>query len=159
MDYQKIIVDNPRPQVRRITLNRPDKLNAMTKPMWTRLGAVMEELSATDDLRCVVLRGAGGKAFSPGNDISEFETERTGARAKRYDQLNHAAFSAVAGCLGLVRQQRTPSPFSHSSFKMNSSISRPRALAKPLSSPATAKPHFSRTRMEARLSLTKNQKS
>ena len=33
-----------------VTLNRPDKLNAMTKPMWTRLGAVMGELSGADDL-------------------------------------------------------------------------------------------------------------
>ncbi len=51
-----------------VTLNRPEKLNAMTKAMWRRLGEVMIELSADERLRCVVLRGAGGRAFSPGND-------------------------------------------------------------------------------------------
>ena len=56
-----------------VTLNRPEKLNALTKPMWRRLGEVINELSADDSLRCIVVRGAGEKAFAPGNDISEFE--------------------------------------------------------------------------------------
>lgn len=75
-----------------VVLNRPDRLNAMSKPMWRRLGEVMRELSADADLRCVVLRGAGGKAFSPGNDIGEFESVRsTPAQAKAYgDDLYHA---------------------------------------------------------------------
>ena len=82
-----------------VTLNRPDKLNAMTKPMWQRLGAVMEELSADDSLRCVVLRGAGGKAFSPGNDISEFETDRSNsAQAKAYGAILHRALTAIKSC-------------------------------------------------------------
>lgn len=42
-----------------VVLNRPRKLNALTKPMWRRLGEVMTGLSQDDDLRCVVLRGAG----------------------------------------------------------------------------------------------------
>ena len=37
-----------------VVLNRPEKLNALTKPMWRRLGDVFEQLSADDDLRCVV---------------------------------------------------------------------------------------------------------
>jgi len=82
-----------------VTLNRPDKLNAMTKPMWTKLGAVMDELSGADDLRCVVLRGAGGRAFSPGNDISEFETERSNpAQAKAYGEILHRSLSALMTC-------------------------------------------------------------
>jgi enoyl-CoA hydratase/carnithine racemase len=59
-----------------VVLNRADKLNAMTRGMWHTLGEVMVSLSADNGLRCVVLRGAGGKAFSPGNDIGEFERER-----------------------------------------------------------------------------------
>ena len=60
-----------------VVLDRPEKLNAMTKPMWRRLGEVVAALSADEGLRCLVLRGAGGRAFSPGNDIAEFETERS----------------------------------------------------------------------------------
>ena len=82
-----------------VTLNRPEKLNAMTKPMWRRLGEVMSELSADDEPRCIVLRGAGGKAFSPGNDISEFETDRSNSgEAKAYGELLHVALGALRDC-------------------------------------------------------------
>jgi enoyl-CoA hydratase/carnithine racemase len=82
-----------------LVLNRPEKLNAMTKPMWRALGEAMEGLSADDDLRCVVLRGAGGKAFSPGNDISEFETERSNPeQAKAYGEILHRTLGALSGC-------------------------------------------------------------
>ena len=59
-----------------VVLNRPRKLNAMTKRMWHRLGEAILTLSADNDVRCIVLRGAGEKSFSPGNDIAEFEKER-----------------------------------------------------------------------------------
>lgn len=82
-----------------VVLNRPAKLNAMTKPMWQRLGEVLRELSDDDSLRCLVLRGAGGKAFSPGNDISEFETERYDPpSAKAYGEVLHYALGALKGC-------------------------------------------------------------
>ena len=82
-----------------VVLNRPDKLNALTKPMWRRLGEVLEELSADETLRCVVLRGAGGKAFSPGNDISEFETTRANpAQAKAYGEVLHFTLGALKAC-------------------------------------------------------------
>ncbi len=82
-----------------VVLNRPEKLNALTKPMWRRLGEVMTGLSQDDDLRCVVLRGAGGKSFAPGNDISEFETERANAgQAKDYGQILHDTLGAIQNC-------------------------------------------------------------
>ncbi len=82
-----------------VVLNRPHKLNALTKPMWQRLGAVMRELSADDSLRCIVLRGAGGKAFAPGNDIAEFETERSSFdQGKAYGAVLHGALGAIADC-------------------------------------------------------------
>ena len=45
-----------------VILNRPKKLNALTRNMWSCLGEAMTELSVEDEIRCVVLRGAGGKA-------------------------------------------------------------------------------------------------
>ncbi len=82
-----------------VTLNRPEKLNAMTKPMWRALGETMQSLSADDALRCVVLRGAGGKAFSPGNDIGEFANERSNVeQAKAYGVELHAALGAIRDC-------------------------------------------------------------
>ncbi|MEO5698256.1 MAG: enoyl-CoA hydratase/isomerase family protein [Burkholderiaceae bacterium] len=73
-----------------VVLNRPEKLNALTKPMWQRLGDVVNELSQDDALRCVVLRGAGGNAFAPGNDNSEFKSERANsAQGKAYGAVLH----------------------------------------------------------------------
>ncbi len=82
-----------------VTLNNPAKLNALDKPMWEALGAAMRELSADDELRCVVLRGAGDHAFAAGADIAEFATERADARqAKSYGALIHATMQVVARC-------------------------------------------------------------
>lgn len=79
-----------------VTLNRPEKLNALTKPMWQRIGEVMRELSAEDALRCVVIRGAGDKAFAPGNDISEFESERANAeQARAYGKIHLPSLAAI----------------------------------------------------------------
>jgi len=82
-----------------VTLNNPGRLNALDKPMWARLGEVMRELSADDALRCVVVRGAGEKAFAAGADIAEFAKERANAKqAKAYGNLIHETMQAVARC-------------------------------------------------------------
>ena len=80
-----------------VTLNNPQRLNALSKPMWERLGMVMRELSADNSLRCIVLRGAGEKAFAAGADIAEFSNERADARqAKVYGELIHSTMQSVA---------------------------------------------------------------
>jgi enoyl-CoA hydratase/carnithine racemase len=82
-----------------VVLNRPEKLNALTKPMWRRLGDVFLELSADDSVRCILLRGAGEKAFAPGNDISEFENERSNVeQARAYGQVMARTIEAIGGC-------------------------------------------------------------
>ena len=82
-----------------VVLNRPEKLNALTKPMWRLLGETIDTLSADDTLRCVIVRGAGEKAFSPGNDIAEFATERANkAQAIDYGKVMHATARALAHC-------------------------------------------------------------
>jgi enoyl-CoA hydratase len=82
-----------------VVLNRPEKLNALTRPMWRRLGEAVSELSADDSLRCIVLRGAGEKAFSPGNDIGEFAAERSNkAQAREYGAVMHATARALEDC-------------------------------------------------------------
>jgi enoyl-CoA hydratase/carnithine racemase len=82
-----------------VVLNRPDKLNALTRAMWGALGEAIGALSADDTLRCVILRGAGEKAFSPGNDIAEFATERSNKeQAIDYGRVMHATAAALARC-------------------------------------------------------------
>jgi len=82
-----------------VTLNNPAKLNALDERMWTALGTAMRELSADDGVRCVVLRGAGDRAFAAGADISEFARERADStQARRYGALIHKTMQAVARC-------------------------------------------------------------
>ena len=82
-----------------VVLNRPEKLNALTRSMWKRLGAVFAELSADDAVRCVVIRGAGEKAFAPGNDISEFATDRSNVeQARAYGEDMRRTIESLAGC-------------------------------------------------------------
>lgn len=83
-----------------VVLNNPDKLNVISTVMWRRLARVMEELSADDALRCVVLRGAGDKAFAAGADIDEFAQVRdTFEQGKVYHQeIIHRALKSVAEC-------------------------------------------------------------
>jgi enoyl-CoA hydratase len=78
-----------------IIADNPARLNAYTRDMWEALPRLIHEAEADPAVRVIVLRGAGTKAFSAGADISEFEGNRTGAEARRYDEINHEAFEAV----------------------------------------------------------------
>ncbi|HLQ02631.1 MAG TPA: enoyl-CoA hydratase-related protein [Burkholderiales bacterium] len=82
-----------------VTLNNPDKLNALGLASWKRLGEAMRELDADKSLRCIVIRGAGEKAFAAGADISEFETTRKNARvAKKYGEVLERTMHALSAC-------------------------------------------------------------
>jgi enoyl-CoA hydratase/carnithine racemase len=82
-----------------VVLNRPHKLNALTRAMWGELGDTVWSLSQERAVRCIVLRGAGEKAFSPGNDISEFATERSNkAQAVDYGKVMHSTAEKLANC-------------------------------------------------------------
>jgi enoyl-CoA hydratase len=82
-----------------VVLDRQDKLNALTKDMWKALGDAISNLSADDDLRCIVIRGAGERAFSPVNDIAEFAHERANSRqARAYGAVMHATLHALTDC-------------------------------------------------------------
>ncbi|MBA2124806.1 enoyl-CoA hydratase [Hyphomicrobium methylovorum] len=81
-----------------ITIANPARMNALTSAMWESIPAQIKAAVADPDVRVIVLRGEGDKAFSAGADISEFESARTGDGARSYDALNDAAFNALIGC-------------------------------------------------------------
>jgi enoyl-CoA hydratase/carnithine racemase len=82
-----------------VVLNRPEKLNALTKPMWQRLGDAFLDLGADDSVRCILIRGAGEKAFAPGNDIGEFENERSNVeQARAYGKVMTRTIEAIGHC-------------------------------------------------------------
>lgn len=82
-----------------VTLSNPGKLNALGLGSWQRLGEAMRELDADTRLRCIVIRGAGEKAFAAGADISEFETTRKNARlGRKYGEVLEKTMGALGRC-------------------------------------------------------------
>jgi len=64
-----------------ITFNNPAKHNAVSKDMWDGLADAVDAFNADDEVRVIVLKGAGDKAFVAGADISKFEDERASEAA------------------------------------------------------------------------------
>jgi enoyl-CoA hydratase/carnithine racemase len=82
-----------------VTFNRPHVRNCFNLAMWQGLQATMQALSADDDLRVVVLRGAGGQAFCAGADISAFAEERGTQQAEDiYAQVLHDSMQSIRLC-------------------------------------------------------------
>lgn len=81
-----------------ITLNRPERRNALNAEMWAAIPPLMNYLDEHPDVRAIVFRGAGTEAFAAGADISEFDEARNDAfAAARYERLNGNAFAAIRG--------------------------------------------------------------
>src|SRR5690348_5456682 len=81
-----------------VIFNNPEKRNALSIEMWGGMGTALERFDADPDVRAVVLRGAGGKAFISGADISQFEERRsTEAKAAEYSGITDRAWAALAG--------------------------------------------------------------
>jgi enoyl-CoA hydratase len=81
-----------------IVFNNPEKRNAVSLDMWETVGQVLEQFAADEDVRVVVLSGAGGKAFVSGADISKFESERSTAEASaRYNAISSGTHKRLMG--------------------------------------------------------------
>src|SRR6478609_6155644 len=81
MSYQHILVDDPRPRVRRITLNRPEKRNTLNNRLRAEVFEVLELADRDPEVSISILRGAG-PCFSAGYDLSA---------DNRVDQPYHSA--------------------------------------------------------------------
>lgn len=82
-----------------VTLNRPDKHNAITLAMWEAFAPLLARLGEDPDVDVVVLRGPPGGPFSAGADISEFTTLRsTPDSAQRYGEAVTAGERAILTC-------------------------------------------------------------
>ena len=81
-----------------VTFNRPEAHNAMTFAMYEALYDRCEEADASEDVRALVLRGAGGKAFVAGTDIRQFTAFESGEDGLRYE----ATIDRIVGRLETV---------------------------------------------------------
>ncbi|MDP6823472.1 MAG: enoyl-CoA hydratase-related protein [Dehalococcoidia bacterium] len=97
MSEQAILVEREGP-VATLVLNRPDKMNAISLEMWGSLTDRVEELGDDESVRVIVFRGEGGRAFSAGADIGDFEASRHDSRsAIEYAVVFEGALEKVAG--------------------------------------------------------------
>ncbi len=80
-----------------MTFNNPARHNAMSAEMNAAIPTIIDAFAADDAVRVIVMKGAGGKAFVSGADISEFGAQRTAAEArKEYDTIAGAAQRSLA---------------------------------------------------------------
>ena len=93
MPYQNLLVDDL-DAVRRITLNRPDKLNALDRLTLDELHAAFADTAASGAIRAVVLTGAGPKAFVAGADIAEMNA-LTPLQARDFSRHGQALMTRI----------------------------------------------------------------
>ncbi len=79
-----------------LTLNRPDKLNALNEALLGELATALEEMDRDASLRVAILTGAGEKAFAAGADI-EAMRDMSPARAKAFADVGHAIGARIEG--------------------------------------------------------------
>ena len=92
---EHVLVERQGPIVT-LTFNRPEARNAMTWGMYQRLYEACEEVDADDSIRVLVLKGAGGKAFVAGTEISQFTAFQSGEDGLRYERDNNHRAGRIA---------------------------------------------------------------
>ena len=86
--------------VGRIIFNNPARHNAVSLEMWQAIATIMRDFDDDDQVRVIVVSGAGGKAFVSGADISEFKEKRNSEEAAaEYAKISEAGRKALAETL------------------------------------------------------------
>lgn len=99
MDEVKYRVDG---RIAQIALDRPERLNAMTNAMYDEIGRFLREAEADPAVRCIIVTGDGGRAFSAGHDLYEMGGDRSARaawqpyRPRRWDNGLECAKPTIA---------------------------------------------------------------
>ena len=86
MSEAPVLVEKRDDYIAVVTLNRPDKLNELNAQLCQLLRDTFDALENDDEVRVVVLHGAGDKAFAAGADVSEFHARNTEEQRSAYAQ-------------------------------------------------------------------------
>jgi enoyl-CoA hydratase/carnithine racemase len=97
MTYEHILVDAEE-GVGVLTLNRPDKLNAMNRLLSSELHDAVKRLDADDAIGCIVITGAGDRAFSAGGDIHEQREDDRRYTQEELDARRGRGSYEIAAC-------------------------------------------------------------
>jgi len=97
MDSSDKMLARKEGRVGTMVFNNPERHNAVSLEMWKAASTILEDFARDDEVRVVILAGAGGKAFVSGADISKFEDERATREAvERYNATTDKVYSGVA---------------------------------------------------------------
>ena len=91
-----------------VTFNNPERHNAVSLEMWEAATSILDDFKTDDNVRVVVVTGAGGKAFISGADISKFEKERSSQEAVDHynavvDRANNAFYNFPKPTIAMIR--------------------------------------------------------
>jgi enoyl-CoA hydratase len=81
--------------IAQILIQRPERHNAMTLPMYERLLALLDECAAKPEIQAMVFRGAGGRSFISGTDIQYFAHFSQGSEGVQYEAYVEKVIDAI----------------------------------------------------------------
>ncbi len=93
MEYKNLLID-VKDQIAILTINRPDKLNALNKETVVELRTAFEALGSNKDVNVVIITGSGEKAFVAGADISEIN-KLDMLEGKKFSEFGQSVFSLI----------------------------------------------------------------
>ncbi|WP_225334403.1 3-hydroxyacyl-CoA dehydrogenase/enoyl-CoA hydratase family protein [Halomicrobium urmianum] len=96
--YDVVEVDRPSDGVARVTLDRPHQMNTVTLGMLDELADAVDRLSEDDDVRALVVTGAGDRAFSAGADVQALVLDATPLEAIEHSRKGQEAFGKLESC-------------------------------------------------------------
>ena len=95
----------PAEHVAHVEINRPEKMNAFFDPMWYELRDIFKHLSANPDVRCILLSGAGERAFTAGKHFHVGTSHNLTSQVSMYSKLRPAAQQRRSFQIRLGKQQ------------------------------------------------------
>ena len=96
MEYSNLLVSKEN-NICIITINRPEKLNALNSEVLTELEKIMEDVENDNDIKSVIITGAGEKSFVAGADISEFSNLNK-QQAEEFAKRGQRIFFKIENC-------------------------------------------------------------
>jgi enoyl-CoA hydratase/carnithine racemase len=97
MSAAELLIERDGP-IASVTLNRPDKRNALTFEMYAGLAEFCRSADVENDLKVIIVRGAGDKAFAAGTDISLFREFQGAEDGLAYEKKIDGVLSDIEAC-------------------------------------------------------------
>src|SRR5262249_42662425 len=107
--YRHLGLDRPHPRVLRITLNKPDRLNAIDQPTHLELAEIWRDVDSDPDTAAVIVTGAG-RAFSAGGDLEMASgiAEDFTKRAQGWKEARDLVYNIINCSKPIVSAMRGP---------------------------------------------------